>query len=60
MSGYVLASMPIVMAFLIFLLDRSYIMILVEDPVGRFMVGTAVVMQIIGYLWIRKIVNIEI
>jgi Flp pilus assembly protein TadB len=29
-------------------------------PLGRFFLGMAAVMQIIGYLWIRKIINIDI
>jgi Flp pilus assembly protein TadB len=32
----------------------------VSHPIGKFMLGTAVVMQILGYLWIRKIVDIDI
>jgi Flp pilus assembly protein TadB len=29
-------------------------------PMGRLMLGIAFVMQIIGFLWIRKIINIDI
>jgi tight adherence protein B len=60
MSGYVLAAMPIVMAIALFFLNREYVMLLYTEPLGRVLVVMAVVMQIIGYLWIRKIVDIEI
>jgi Flp pilus assembly protein TadB len=30
------------------------------NGIGRFMLLAAVVLQIIGFIWIRKIVNIEI
>ena len=59
LSGYVLAALPIVMAIAIYLLNPEYIMLLTEG-LGRFMVIIAVIMQVIGYLWIRKIVDIEI
>lgn len=59
-SGYVLAVLPIAVGAIIFLLNPDYIRLLFTHGVGRFLLVTAGVMQIIGYLWIRKIVNIEI
>ncbi len=60
MSGYVLAGLPVVMAAAIFFLDRDYASMLWEHWLGRILVVFAVVMQIVGYLWIRRIVDIEI
>jgi len=60
LSGYVLGVMPIAVAVGIFALNPDYAMMLVTEPLGRFMVAGAVIMQIIGYLWIRRIVDIEI
>lgn len=60
LTGYVLAALPIVLATAIFFLDREYVKVLVDEPIGRLMVIVAIVLQVIGYLWIRKIVNIEI
>jgi tight adherence protein B len=60
MSGYVLAALPIVVGLAIFLINRPYVMILFEHPVGKLLAVSAVVLQILGYLWIRKIVDIEI
>jgi tight adherence protein B len=59
-SGYVLAALPIAVGFAIYALNPPYIRLLFTDPVGKLMVLTAVIFQIIGFLWIRKIVNIEI
>jgi len=59
LSGYVLAALPVVMAIAIFFLNRPYIMELTRG-LGKLLVIMAVIMQIVGYLWIRKIVNIEI
>ena len=60
LSGYVLGALPILVGVAIYLLDREYVMTLFNAPVGRLAVVAAVIMQVIGYLWIRKIVNIEI
>ena len=60
MSGYVLAALPIFVGVAIFLLNREYVTLLFTHPLGKVMLVIAVVMQVMGYLWIRKIVNIEI
>jgi tight adherence protein B len=59
-SGYVLAVLPIAVGAAIYGLNPSYIKLLFTDPLGKLLVTTAVIFQIIGFLWIRKIVNIEI
>ena len=60
MSGYVLAALPIVVGAIIYLLNPEYGSLMFNRPLGRFFLGMAAVMQIIGYLWIRKIINIDI
>ncbi len=59
-SGYVLAVLPLAVGTIIYMLNRGYVELLFTSMLGRFMLGSAVFMQLIGYLWIRKIVNIEI
>jgi tight adherence protein B len=59
-SGYVLAALPIAVGLAIYSLNPPYIRLLFTDPLGKLMVLIALVFQILGYLWIRKIVNIEI
>jgi tight adherence protein B len=60
MSGYVLACLPIAVGLMIFMLNRSYIMELFVNDIGKLMLVAALVFQVMGFLWIRKIVNIEI
>jgi len=59
-SGYVLGILPIAVGTAIYQLNPTYMKLLFTDPVGKLMLLTAVVFQIIGFLWIRKIVDIEI
>jgi tight adherence protein B len=60
MSGYVLALLPIALGCIFYLLNPAYISLLFTDPAGRFGLVVAVILQLIGFLWIRKIVDIEI
>lgn len=59
-SGIVLALLPIAVACAIFVVNRPYMLILFQDHLGRWLLLTGAVMQILGYIWIRRIVNIEI
>ena len=59
-SGYVLALLPIAVGTAIYNLNPSYMRLLFTDPLGKLMLLTAVIFQILGFLWIRKIVDIEI
>jgi tight adherence protein B len=59
-SGYVLAILPIAVGGAIYSLNPPYMRLLFTDPMGKLMLLTAAVFQIMGFLWIRKIVDIEI
>jgi tight adherence protein B len=59
-SGYVLAVLPIAVGGAIYSLNPSYMRLLFTDPIGKLMLLTAVIFQVIGFLWIRKIIDIEI
>jgi tight adherence protein B len=59
-SGYVLAILPIAVGAAVYSLNPPYIKLLFTDPMGKLMLITAVIFQLMGFLWIRKIVDIEI
>jgi tight adherence protein B len=59
-SGYVLAALPFVAALIFYLMDPSYIGELFAEKVGRYLVAAAIIFQIIGYLVIKRIINIRI
>jgi tight adherence protein B len=60
MSGRILASIPLAVAALMFVVNRPYAMFFVDDPMGHMMVAGSVTLLGIGYLIIRKIVTIEV
>lgn len=58
-TGVVLGFLPPVVAGLLLLVSPDHIRLLVDDPIGIDMVMTAVALQVIGVLIIRKIVDVE-
>ncbi|GAB6166722.1 type II secretion system F family protein [Thermostilla marina] len=60
LSGLVLMGLPVFLFVVMFQMNREYVLMLFTDPLGRKMLAVAVIMQIIGALVIRKIVNIKV
>ena len=60
MTGYVLAVLPFVVGFLLYLIRPEYIMGLFQPGWIRLLPAAAIVLMIIGYLIIRRIVDIEV
>jgi tight adherence protein B len=60
MTGYALASLPIFVGLIIFLIQRDYIVLLFDNFLGRVLVASALILQLLGGLWIKKIVSIDI
>ncbi len=59
MSGYTLAALPILVGLAISLINPDYMRTLFVEPIGQAMLGGALVMQFIGFLWIRRIVDVR-
>lgn len=58
-TAYVLAGMPPVLAVLMLLGNPQQMMLLANDPLGVKLIVTGVVLQIIGVLLVRRIVDIQ-
>lgn len=59
MTGFVLAMAPVVAGIGMYTLNPDYMMVLFTEPGGRIMLAVAVTLQIIGFLVIRKLVQIR-
>jgi len=59
MTGTVLGLAPIVAGVLLFLLNPDYMMPLFREDMGRIMLGAGFGLQIIGFLVIRRLTQIE-
>jgi len=60
LSGIVLLALPFGLFLAVYQLNPDYIMVLFNDPMGTQMLTVAIIMQVIGALVIRKIVNIKV
>jgi tight adherence protein B len=60
LSGVILVLLPIIVAIIIFVLNPEYLKVLWVEKIGRYFVGIAIIMQIIGIWVINRIVNIRI
>ena len=60
LSAWVLILLPFAMALFMFLFSRDQLMILVEDPIGRLAMLVAFTFEVIGYVVIQRIVNVEV
>ena len=59
-SGIILSVLPVFMAFLIAIIAPDYMMGFLKDPTGQAFLMAAFILQVIGFLWIRKVVNIRV
>lgn len=60
LSGVILTLLPLGMAAFLMIMVPDYLKVLVTDPVGPYFIGTSVFLQIVGYIFIRRIVNIKV
>ncbi len=60
LTSYILGGLPILVALGIYGLNPEYMVVMFQEPAGRLALATAAFMQMTGYLWIRRIIDIEI
>jgi tight adherence protein B len=60
MSGRILASIPLAVALLMFVVNPNYARFFVADPAGHQLLAAGLGLQLVGYAIIRKIVAIEV
>jgi tight adherence protein B len=59
-SGYILTGLPVALGLVLYLINKPYIGRMFTDPCGWIMIGVSVLMIFVGFLIIRKIVDIEV
>jgi len=60
LSGVVLLALPVVLFVAMLRLNHDYVMVLFTDPMGKKLLIGAIVLQVLGALVIRKIVDIKV
>jgi tight adherence protein B len=60
LTGYVLMALPAALAIVLSFINPDHVNLLFNERMGQIMIMAAIVMQTVGYLWIRKVVTIEV
>ena len=60
LTGYIIAALPPVLALLFFILNPSYMSVLITESYGRMQLGDALVLEAIGAWTIKRIIAIEV
>jgi len=59
-TGYVLLALPAALAVALSFINPEHMQTLVHERMGQTMLIGAVVMQTVGFLWIRQVIKIEV
>jgi tight adherence protein B len=60
MTGFVIGGIPVGLGLAFFVISPEFMSLLFTDPLGRMILGAALVMEAMGFFVINKIVNIEV
>jgi tight adherence protein B len=59
LSGAILGLLPIAVGIIITILNPEYLKPLFSERLGQVMLAAALVLEFLGFLWIRRIVEVE-
>lgn len=60
MSGWVLAALPLGVAAVLSVVSPNYLRPLIDEGIGHIAIGAGIVLEIIGFIIIQKIVDIDV
>jgi len=59
-TGYVLGGLPFALTVILYILNREYMTRMFTTPCGWVMSSVAIVIVVVGFIIMRKVVQIEI
>ena len=59
-TGYVLMGLPPFLAVALQFMNPEHMELLFKDSIGQMLIMVAIVMQTVGFLWIKQVVKIEV
>jgi len=60
LTGMILSILPIALGVLFTLMAPNYMLTFFRDPAGQVMLIMCLFMQVMGFFWIRKVINIKV
>lgn len=59
-TGYVLMALPAALAVALSFINPEHMQLLFREPIGQTMLMATVVMQTVGFFWIKRVIKIEV
>jgi tight adherence protein B len=59
-TGWVLMALPAFLAVALTFINPEHMKLLFEDRMGQMMIIASVIMQAVGFIWIKKVIKIEV
>jgi tight adherence protein B len=59
-TGYVLLALPAALGVVLAWMNPDHMDLLFKEKMGQMMIMAAIVMQTVGYFWIRQVIKIEV
>jgi tight adherence protein B len=59
-TGFVLLALPVFLAIALSMLNPDHMRPLFQERLGQAMIAATIVMQIVGFIWIRRVIRIEV
>ncbi len=59
-TGYVLLALPAALGVVLSFINPEHMAVLFQEHMGQMLLMSAIVLQTIGFLWIRKVIKIEV
>jgi tight adherence protein B len=60
LTGYVLLALPAFLSIALAFINPDHMQLLFRERIGHMLLGSAAIMQTIGYFWIKHVVKIEV
>jgi len=60
LTGYVLMGLPAALAIVLSFINAEHMNLLFRERMGQMMLTGAIVLQVIGFIWIKRVVQIEV
>jgi tight adherence protein B len=59
-TGYVLLALPVFLSIALMFINPDHMNLLFREPLGQYMLMAAMVMQAVGFIWIKQVIKIEV
>ena len=59
-TGYVLLALPGFLSLALSFINPEHMELLFKDPMGQMMIAVSIAMQVVGWIWIKRVIKIEV